>query len=406
MARICMVVYAYYPTDTRVRREAEALIDRGDYVEIISLGQKDKKKTEMLHGVRVTQLFAGRYRGSNPLLYLASYLFFFIAASLLLAFRHLRKPYQIIQVHTLPDFMVFVAVVPKLTGAKVILDVHDLMPELYQSKFRLSATHWLVRFIIWMERRSVGFADRAIAVHKPHLFTLVQHGNPSEKFIILLNLPDPKIFSTRTSPVPQRKDSGFKLIYHGTVAQRHGLQVVIRALTDLREEINGLKLQIIGEGDYIPHLRNLVRELRLEDCVDLKAEFLPLEDLVPVILQADIGVVPILYDDFTKYMLPVKLLEYVALGIPVICSRTETIESYFDDSMIQYVSPGNVSEFTKQIRNLYQNSQQREQIRSNADRFNREYSWERQKQLYYELIDGLIAEKPIHHSKLQKEKES
>ena len=94
----------------------------------------------------------------------------------------------------MPDFLVFSALGPKLLGAKVILDVHDLMPELYASKFGLPESHWIIRALKWVERLSVRFADAAVAVHQPHLDALVAHGNPADKFTIVMNLPDPDMF--------------------------------------------------------------------------------------------------------------------------------------------------------------------------------------------------------------------
>lgn len=392
MARIGMVAFTDYTTDTRVRREAESLANRGDTVEVICLRESGHETVHTLNGVRLFQLSIGRYRGSNTLMYLVKYSLFFVVASMMLTMRHLKRHYQVIQVHTMPDFMVFVAIIPKLLGAKVVLDVHDLMPELYQSKFGLDKEDWLIRFITWVERLSIRFADRAIAVHKPHLDTLVSHGNPAGKFVILLNLPDPKIFADRTSARTVR-DFGLRLIYHGTLAKRHGLSIALNAISSLREEIKGLEFQILGDGDDLPGLVDLSRELGLCDCVSFSKGLVPMEELVPIILEADVGVVPILYDEFTRHMLPVKLLEYVALGKPVICSRTETIEAYFDDSMVQYCQPGNAEQLAEQIRILYKNPDKREQLAANAERFNREYNWERQKQLYYQLIDDLSGEK-------------
>jgi glycosyltransferase involved in cell wall biosynthesis len=383
-----MVAFTHYSTDTRVRREAEALVDRGDEVDALCLGEEGREDIWMLNGVRLHQLPIGRYRGSSAVMYLLKYALFFLAASFRLSYLHLKKHYQIVQVHTMPDFMVFVALLPKLLGAKVILDAHDLMPELYQSKFGLESSHWLIRFITWMERRSVGFAHGAIAVHGPHLDTLVKHGNPAGKFIILLNLPDPKVFSRRFRASLSR-DSRFRLVYHGTVARRHGLRVALRALPKIKKEIEDVELQIFGDGDDIPCLIDLAEELGLADCVSISRGMVPMDELVPIILNADIGIVPILYDDFTKYMLPVKLLEYVTLGIPVVSSRTETIEAYFDDSMVQYCKPGDADDLAGKILDLHRNPDMRERLRTNADRFNRDYSWEQQKQLYYRLIDDL-----------------
>jgi glycosyltransferase involved in cell wall biosynthesis len=395
MSRICMVAYTHYATDSRVRREAEALTERGDSVDFICLKGKSNKANTLFSGVRLIPISMGRYRGSNPVTYVFSYFAFLFAAFFRLTYLHLISPYQVIQVHTMPDFMVFTALIPKLLGARVILDIHDLMPELYQSKFGLPKTHWFIKFIIWMECISVRFADRAITVHKPLLNALEEHGNPPEKFIILINLPDPKIFNNHKASLSMSK-SEFMLIYHGTVAKRHGLELAIQAIANLKDEISQIKLQIIGGGDDIPRLINLVKTLGLNDRIDIVDGFVPIEELVPVILEADVGIVPILYDSFTKYMLPVKLLEYIILHKPVICSRTETIEAYFDDSMIQFCIPGNAGDLTEQIRFLYKNPERREQLIINADRFSQEYNWLQQKQLYYHLIDELSTN---HHKR-------
>ena len=391
MARVCMVAYTHYPTDSRVRREAEALVERGDMVDVICLGNKGEQNPEYYNGVRMIKIQISRYRGSNAWTYITSYLQFFFIVLVKLANLQSKNDYQVIQVHTMPDFMVFAAIIPKLRGAKVLLDVHDLMPELYQSKFGFDAKQPVIRFISWMERRSIAFANQAMAVHKPHLAALCSHGNPPGKFTVLLNLPDMKIFSHSNDSEPH-DDSGLDLIYHGTVAKRNGLEVAIRAISTLKGDLENLTLRIIGDGDDILRLSELVKELDLQAIVEIDKGMVPLEKLVPIIQKADVGIVPILYDEFTKYMLPVKLLEYVALGKPVICSRTETIEAYFDDSMVQFTSPGDIPELVEAIRFLYENPQRRRELSTNADKFNRNYNWDKQKLAYYQLIDDLIKE--------------
>jgi glycosyltransferase involved in cell wall biosynthesis len=387
-----MVAFTHYSTDSRIRREAEALVDRGDQVDMIGLQENGEEKVCELNGVRVYQISIGRYRGSNIFSYLISYLFFFIAASIRLISLHIKNSYQVIQVHTMPDFMVFVALIPKILGVKVILDVHDLMPELYCSKFKLKDTDWLIRFITWTERCSIRFAHAAIAVHQPHLNILVQHGNPCNKFIILLNLPDPKVFS-KGYVKSIEKHREFELIYHGMLAERNGLGIAIKAVAKLQKEIPDLQLRIIGVGDALPNLLKMVESKSLQSLVKIHPGLIPLEELVPIIAESDVGIVPILYDDFTRYMLPVKLLEYTALGIPVICSRTETIQAYFDDSMVRYFTPGDEDELSDCIRNLYYHPEEREKLRAKADRFNQEYSWVQQKKVYFNLIDHLVSGK-------------
>ena len=390
MARICMVAYTHYSTDSRVRREAESLVERGDVVDFICLGSRNEQSIEYYNGVRLIKIHVGRYRGTSSLMYLSSYLQFFLIVTFRLLWLQLKNRYHVVQIHTMPDFMVFTAIFPKLLGVRIILDVHDLMPELYQSKFEYKEDHPLIRLIRWMERCSIGFADRAIAVHQPHLDALCRHGNDPDKFSVLLNLPDAKLFFQSDDPSAESK-FGFRLIYHGTVSKRHGLEAAIRAVATLRGRINGLTLDIIGEGDDISRLAEMVDAMDIGELVRIHMGMVPMERLIPSIRRADVGIVPIVCDDFTRFMLPVKLLEYVALGKPVICSRTETIEAYFDDSMIQYVTPGNVSELVQSILFLYENPDRRKTLAANADEFNHKHNWERQKLVYYQLIDSLAG---------------
>jgi len=388
--RICMIAYTHYATDSRVRREAEALASRGDLVDVVSLRKPREETIRKLVGVRVLQIWPGRYRGSSSVMYLASYAGFFVIASICTAVLHLRHRYQIVQVHTMPDFIVFAAVIPKILGAKIVLDVHDLMPELYQSKFGLDERHWLIRLIRWSERQSVRFAHKAIAVNETHLQTLIGHGTPGDKFTIVLNLPDPGLFSG-SDTARNGGHRGFRVMYHGTIAARHGLAVAMHAVAVVSREIKDLTFQIVGEGDAIPELTELVNELNLMDCVEFKGA-VALEKLAPLILEADIGVVPLLCDEFTRNMLPVKLLEYVALGLPVVCSKTETIAAYFDDSMLQYFAPGDADGLAEGILALYRSPTRRNQLAENARQFNREHNWATEKLNYCHLIDQLANE--------------
>jgi glycosyltransferase involved in cell wall biosynthesis len=386
--RICMVAYTIYLMDSRVRREAESLVDRGDSVEFICLKDDNKGKKPTNTGVTLLQVPFARYRGSNRIKYFGSYFLFFISSFIILSINYIKKPYDIVQVHTMPDFMVFTSIFPKLFGAKIILDVHDLMPELCQSKFHLAKTHWFIKFVTWVERLSIAFADGAIAVHKTHLDALVSHGNTPEKFIILINLPDPKVISFDNASI-NHKHEEFLLVYHGLVAKRNGLEIAIRAVKSLTQDIKNIKFLVIGEGDDAERLIKLVDQLDLCDHVTIRNGYIQLETLVPIIRNADLGVVPILYDEFTRYMLPVKLLEYVALKVPVVCARTETISAYFDETIVEFFTPGNIEELAEKIKFLYSSPEKRMEMSKNSDKFNNLYNWTQQKQIYYQFVNNL-----------------
>lgn len=390
MRKICMLAFTHYLTDARVRREAEALAARGDEVDLVCCRSKTLATKRIHNGVRLYPLRGLKYRGGSTVAYLFSYFLFFVQSSFLIGYLHLRKRYDVIQIHTMPDFLVFAASVPKLLGAKIILDVHDLMPELYMTKFEADQNHTLIRFIRWVEKRSIAFAHKAIAVNVPHRDILVEHGNPKDKFTILLNLPDPAIFD-RSENTERRSDGKFRLIFHGIIAKRQGLEIAIRAVGQARKDVPNIEFSIIGVGGDRERLVGMVDEMGLNDCIRFSDGAIPLEEVPLRIKQADIGMVPILNDSFTRYGLPVKVLEYVGLGIPVISSRTPTLEFYFDDTMLKYFEPGDETELAGHIVDLHRHPRKRKLLICNADKFNKEFNWDRQKMEYYNLVDSLCS---------------
>jgi glycosyltransferase involved in cell wall biosynthesis len=194
MIKVLMVAYTNYLTDARPRREAETLAARGDEVDFISLAEKCHPSEEVVNGVRVLRLSMVRYRGAGGLKYVLSYLKFFNKASIKVVSLYIAKRYDVIHIHTMPDFLVFVAIIPKLMGAKVILDVHDMMPELYMSKFGIKESHWLIKLIKLQEFVSTGFADRVICVHDLHKKVLLERHSSLKSLTVLLNVPDPNVF--------------------------------------------------------------------------------------------------------------------------------------------------------------------------------------------------------------------
>ena len=387
MAKICMLAYTYYASDPRVRREAEALAARGDEVDFICLRECGGAMRCDYGGVRLHPIGSGKYQGNSRLAYMIQYAGFLIRSFWTLSVLYLKNGYDIIQVHTMPDFLVFAALLPKLAGAKVILDVHDLMPELHVCKFNSNPRRFSVRLIGWLERRSIAFADRALAVHVPQLNTLVGHGNPAGKFTVIMNVPDNRIFYKNGGRKP---DSKFRLIYHGTLARRHGLEVALHALRLARAKIPDIELVVIGTGDNLPRIKALADELDLRECVRFLGK-MPVEELPAHLRQADAGIVPLLYDSFTRHMLPLKLMEYVGMGIPVIASRTETIQTYFNDKMVRYCKPGDAQELAAAILEFYQDPEKRRQFAHNASGFNDSFNWGREKFRYYAVVDSLLG---------------
>ena len=141
--RHCMVVHAYYPLgEIRVQREAKALIAGGFEVDIVCLRRPDESPRGAEDGAQIYRLPVQRYKQFGAMVQLLEYLVFFCLASWQLLRLHLKQRYASIQVHNLPDFLVFAALIPKLLGARVILDLHDLMPEFYAARFGSDLNTW------------------------------------------------------------------------------------------------------------------------------------------------------------------------------------------------------------------------------------------------------------------------
>ena len=388
MARICMVAYTDYAGDTRIRREAETLVERGDQVDLICPRTPFLEGKTSLNGVNLHYARKFPYGKSGPIGYLVRYATFVVAAAAKVRRLDRRNRIDVVQVHTMPDFLVFAAWPAKRRGAKVILDVHDLVPELYESKFGLRPRHPIVRLLTWIERRSIGFADAALAVHRPHRDALVEHGNPPEKLTEVMNSPNLQLLGT---PPEESEIDPSLFVYHGTVSRRHGLETAVRAVALARREEPGISLFIAGDGDDLDRIGTLVQELGLENNVELSQGFVLLEELLPTLRRAGGAVIPLIPDSFTRYMLPVKLLEYSALHIPVIATRTSTIEAYYDDSSVAFVAPEDPAAVATEMLGLYRNSARRRSLASNAARVIGRHSWEQERKRYLRVVDDLLG---------------
>jgi glycosyltransferase involved in cell wall biosynthesis len=389
--RHCMVVHAYYPLgEVRVQREAEALIAQGYEVDIICLRTPGERPIDLYHGVNIYRLPVRRHKGSGALVQLLEYLMFFTWTFFKLTALHLRRRYDVIQVHNLPDFLVFAALVPKLTGTPIILDLHDLMPEFFASRFGVSQSSLSVRLVYLQERLACRFANHVITVTEHWRQSLIQRGVPADKCSVLMNLADPRIFKKPTHTQPKLQNNNrFRLIYHGAIPQRYGLDLVLRAIDRVRTEIPGIHFTIIGRGEYLAELLHLTAALDLEEHTCFE-KYIPVEELPARIVTADLAVVPYRNDVFTNELLPTKLLEYAALGMPVIASRTMGISAYFDETMVEFFPAEDVEELAHCIRTLYHNRSRLDELACNIQKFSQRYNWASQKVEYVNLVKGLV----------------
>ncbi|MBN1877056.1 MAG: glycosyltransferase family 4 protein [Anaerolineae bacterium] len=387
----CMVVHNHYPRgETRVQREAEALLRRNYDVDIICLRGKTEQAVEMVNGARVIRLPV-RYKNHKWIGgKFFEYLRFFLLVMVKLVLLYRQRPYNTIQVHNLPDFLVFATWIPKLWGARIILDLHDLMPEFYQARYGSKDKSSLVRWVYLQERLACRFADHVITVSKHWRQSLIERGVPAHKCSVVMNVADDHVFRPlQNDAVKSSDDSGLRMIYHGTLVDRYGLDLAVQAIAQVKDEIPDVHLTILGKGGQVPVLRRLIEELGVGEFVTLRDEMRPVEELPDIIGKANLGVVPYCNDVFTDGLLPTKLMEYAAMGLPAIAARTTAMKTYFSDTMVEFFEPGQVDDLARCIRMLYRHPERMAELREGSKKFNQQYNWPDISAEYVALVERL-----------------
>lgn len=381
---VCVVAYGEYYTDARAKNHVRALLDAGYEVDVFALGQRQAPEP----GLRVTLLMS-KVVSQRALPYLFSQLRFLLTAIARIGLASLSRRYAVIHVHNMPDFVVFSALVPRLLGARVILDVRDTMPEAFATKFNLELDHPLIRVIRVEERVSAAFSDLVITTNELHRETLIEHGIPARKIAIMMNLGHPSIF--RPKPRSIRK-TGLRLAYHGTITERLGLDLVIEAIHRARPTCPGLRFLLLGDGEFMPTVRSLIATYNLEDVVTCGG-WVPLERLPERLADVDVGVVGnrLSTERHRNWMLPHKMLEYAAMEIPTIAPRLRVISHYFDERNSVLYTPDDPADLARAIQEVHHHPERLEELRDGLCAFNASYSWSTMEGRYLKLVTDLTG---------------
>ncbi len=382
-----MIAQTAYPHDVRVRRAAEALRGAGFDVDVVCIREPDTAPAlELIKGVRAIRLPIARRRGSR-LRYVVEYAGFFALACIVVSLLHLRRRYDLIHVHTLPDALVFAALPARLLGARILLDMHDPMPDLLASKYGLSDRHPLVRLAAAVEQAAVGFADRVVTVHEPIRQLFIRRGAPPDKIGVVMNLVDQADFPRRLHP-PQPEKGRFIVIYAGLVSARYGLDLALQAVSLLRRDIPGLLLRIVGRGDYLEDLCHLSRELDIEAHVEFIPQ-VPHAEVWRLLQEADVGISPH-RPEIAPLSLSNKVYEYVAVGVPAIVPRTDCLQYYYPEDVLRFFNPGDAADLAQAILDLYHSREERQARITAGWRLTDRWNWQEERARFVSIVDGLL----------------
>jgi glycosyltransferase involved in cell wall biosynthesis len=384
---VAMLLHGCYPMDERVKREAEALAQAGYEVDVICLREcADEAREEVIGGVRVIRIPLGRTRSEGKFTYVVDYAGSGVAFLLWLTYLHARRHYVLVQVHTLPDSLAFSALPAKLAGARLVLDIHDLMPELYQSKYSLSSDGWVVRMLRFVERLATGLSDHVVTASEEFRARLIERGVPHDKVTVVLNSADPSVFPEPETVQMPGSRSKYTMFWHGTMVDRYGVDVALDACALARQSIPNLAFVIYGLGECEEALRKRAAELDLDGVVEFRGH-VNHTLLAPRIAEADIGVVPNRPDIHIDMAYPTKLFEFVQLGLPVIATRTRVLERRFGEDSIIFCEPSAES-LANALTWVYEHPEEARNRAIAAKTICRSIAWDTMKDVYTSCIDA------------------
>jgi len=383
--RVCMLGYTFYELDSRVRQYARALVERGDEVDFIGLRKESQASEEIVEGVRIFRIQRRDYNEKARISYLFKLLGFLARSSLLLSRKHLDKRYDLIHVHSVPDFLVFAAWLPRLTGAKVVLDIHDVVPEFYATKFNAPPGSLAFQSLLLLEKVCAAFANHVIIANDVWRDKLMSRALRGSKCTTILNYP---LRVVPQAPNRQRTNSKFTILYPGSLNHHQGVDVAVQAFALVKNSIPESEFHIYGEGAEFENIGRLIRKLGLEKDVFLQP-YVSHEEILRIMENADLGVDPKRTDGFANEAFGGKIFEFMALGVPVVASSTRTNKHYFTDSVVRFCRGGDVQDLARSIVALHEDREATHRLTQNASAFIRRYQWDAQKSIYLDLVDSL-----------------
>ncbi len=384
--RALFIYYMKFFNSALLYREAKAVKEAGYLVDIVCLRQtKDEKVVQHFDGLSLFCIQSRPTSEKQALLYFYHLAMFFLKSLMTVSLLGLVRRYSVVHITAPPDAMVFTAVLPKLLGARVLLDIHDIGPELYMRKLTAAESSPPIRLLKFLERVSCSFADHVIVVTQPWKERLVGRSVPEAKCTVLLNVPDEALF---TAPSTRRTNgSTFSLFYHGSLEEHFGVDTLLAAVPEIARHIPHLQLHIYGAGRLQSEFQTLAASLGVNGIVRFHGS-VPFHTLPRILPDADVGIVPTKGSVFSDEAVSMKSLEYISMDIPIVISATKAHRYLYDEATVKFFEPENAGELARAVISLYRDPAAREGLISAGRRFMAEHGWNESSKKYLRIIQG------------------
>jgi glycosyltransferase involved in cell wall biosynthesis len=372
------------------------LAKQGASVEVICLRETDDApQHESFNGVDITRVGLKHRRGGK-LSYFLRYGSFILLSGAMLTVRAVKRRYDLVHIHNMPDVLVFSALVPKLLGARVILDLHDPMPELMMTIFGLREDSYSVRLLKKLERWSLRFADAVLTVNEACKKIFSARSCPAEKIIVVMNSPDEGIFKYREL---SRRDVGrhdaakpFVIMYHGSLVERHGLDLAVTALGKIRESIPDAELRIYGQSTpFLEKVMESVRNFGLGEAVRYLGSK-ALEQIAEAIRECDVGIIPNRRSIFTELNTPTRIFEYLSQGKPVIAPCAPGILDYFGPEDLVLFELGDADDLAAKIEYVFRHPAEMVKVIERGQKVYQAHKWSSERARFVSLAEELLQE--------------
>jgi glycosyltransferase involved in cell wall biosynthesis len=350
------------------------------------MADPERPRRTVIDGVDVTSLPVKRRR-SSKLTYILDYMSFTVLAGLVLAWRHLRRPYTVVQINTMPDSLVFAATVPKLLGARVILHLKEPAPELGRVVFGDERVVWVLKRI---EQLALRLADRAITVTDALKQRFAERGARADRITVVLTGNPAALHHLDDTPVRGPQDDSFTLISHGTIEDRYGHDTILRAVALVRDELPDLRVVFTGRGSGVPRMLELIDELGLSDIVRFDG-MVSDDRLNELLMAADVGIVSQKASSYSHLVHTNKMVDFWNFGLPVIHSRLRAVVEHYGEGPLEFYEPDDAEDLARAIRRLHGDPERRSELVDKGRLALEENGWDVQRRVFLGVYDELLA---------------
>jgi glycosyltransferase involved in cell wall biosynthesis len=387
---LILVMNLSVPLDRRVWLEAQALVGEGRPVSVICPRGETDRAREELSGVRIY-----RFRPPPPALgvlgYVREFLVSWLRAFALALVVFVRDGFAAIQACNPPDTLFAIAAPYKLLGIHFVFDQHDLCPEIFDARFG-PARQTLRRLLLALERATYVTADRVISTNNSYRSIALDRGGRTPDDVVVVRSGPPSRFR-RQAPRPELREGKRHLCcYLGVMGPQDGVDLLIRAVDVIVHQLgrDDCQFAVLGFGDCESELRQLSSDLGLDEWVSFtgRADERMISEYLST---ADLGISPDPRNDFNNRSTMNKVLEYMAMGLPVVAfDLDETRVSAADAG--EYARSNDVQALARSIVGLLDDSTRREAMGRRAlERIEHELGWEHQAPRYTSVYDELLT---------------